>query len=81
MLVTASTLDVRVPFWQPLKWVAKMRAMKTDSNTLALMIDETTGHFGDGGREGRATESAYEFAFLYRALGLKAKEIDTPDAK
>jgi len=47
--------------------------MKTDTNLLALKVDSSSGHFGDGGSEGRSTEAAYEFAFLYRALQRDAR--------
>jgi oligopeptidase B len=70
MFFTASTNDNRVPYWHPAKFVAKLRHNKTDAHMLLLKTDDTSGHFGEGGRYGRMRECALEYAFYYKALGL-----------
>lgn len=70
LFLTASTNDNRVPFWHPAKFVAKLRHAKTDAHMLLLKTDDSTGHFGEGGRYGRLRECALEYAFYYKALGL-----------
>eukprot|EP01097_Dermamoeba_algensis_P008807 TRINITY_DN600_c0_g1_i1.p1 TRINITY_DN600_c0_g1~~TRINITY_DN600_c0_g1_i1.p1 ORF type:complete len:285 (+),score=80.53 TRINITY_DN600_c0_g1_i1:105-959(+) len=65
MLITGSTNDIRVPFWQPLKYVAKMRHNKMrEKFTCLLKMDSAGGHFGLGGRFGPLLESAYDYSFL-----------------
>ncbi|MEL7430319.1 MAG: S9 family peptidase, partial [Pseudomonadota bacterium] len=50
MLVTAGVSDPRVTYWEPAKWVAKLRTLKTDDNILMLRTNMTSGHFGKSGR-------------------------------
>ncbi len=64
MLVTAGLNDPRVSYWEPAKWVAKLRALKTDSNVLLLRIDMGSGHFGPSGRYEGIKEVAFDYAFL-----------------
>lgn len=69
MLVTAGLNDSRVAYWEPAKWVAKLRATKTDENPLLLRTRMGTGHSGPSGRYERWREEAFVFAFLLDALG------------
>jgi oligopeptidase B len=71
MLVTAGLNDSRVAYWEPAKWVAKLRATKTDSNPLLLRTHMGTGHGGPSGRYERWREDAFVFAFLIDALGVE----------
>ncbi|PRP81906.1 protease II [Planoprotostelium fungivorum] len=73
MWVTASLLDDRVPFWMPLRYVAKLRHHLSPelSRRVLLTIDRDTGHFGDGGREERRKERSKEIAFLFESLGFQ----------
>jgi oligopeptidase B len=64
MLVTAGLNDPRVSYWEPAKWVAKLRALKTDSNVLLLKTDMGSGHFGPSGRYEGIKEVAFDYAFL-----------------
>ncbi|MGA2212657.1 MAG: S9 family peptidase [Bryobacteraceae bacterium] len=70
MLVTAGLNDPRVSYWEPAKWVAKLRALKQDSNLLLLKTDLGSGHFGPSGRYEGIKEVAFDYAFLLRAMGL-----------
>jgi oligopeptidase B len=74
MLVTAGLNDPRVSYWEPAKWVAKLRALKTDlkmtdSNILLLKTDMGSGHFGPSGRYEGIKEVAFDYAFLLRTVG------------
>jgi oligopeptidase B len=71
MLVTAGLNDPRVSYWEPAKWVAKLRTLKTDSNVLLLKTDLESGHFGPSGRYESIKETAFDYAFLLQALGYK----------
>ena len=64
LLVQASVHDIRTPFWEAAKWVARLRAKKTDSNTLLLKTEMAAGHFGKLGRYERLKERAFDYAFL-----------------
>ncbi len=70
MLVTAGLNDPRVSYWEPAKWVAKLRALKTDSNVLLLKTDMGSGHFGPSGRYEGIKEVAFDYAFLLMALAV-----------
>lgn len=70
MLVTAGLNDPRVSYWEPAKWVARLRTMKTDSNLLLLKTDMTSGHGGPSGRYDRIRETALDYAFLLHVLGI-----------
>ena len=69
MLVTAGLNDPRVSYWEPAKWVAKLRAVKADSNLLLLKTDLGGGHFGPSGRYEGFKEVAFDYAFLLRSVG------------
>ncbi|WP_428225636.1 S9 family peptidase [Flavobacterium sp.] len=64
MLVTTGLHDSQVQYWEPAKWVAKLRASKTDTNVLFLDTNMDTGHGGASGRFEALKEIAKEFAFL-----------------
>lgn len=64
MLVTSGVNDSRVAFWEPAKWVAKLRANKTDSNPLLLKMNMGAGHGGATGRYERLKETAFRYAFM-----------------
>jgi oligopeptidase B len=67
LLVTAGLHDSQVQYWEPAKWVAKLRATKTDDNLLLLRTDMSAGHGGTSGRLAVLEDIAFEYAFL---LGL-----------
>jgi len=68
ILVTAGLNDPRVSYWEPAKWVAKLRAMKTDNHLLLLRTNMGSGHFGASGRYEYLKETALEYAFLLDVL-------------
>lgn len=70
MLVTAGLNDPRVTYWEPAKWVARLRATKTDSNELLLKTNMGAGHGGKSGRFQSLYETAEEFAFILWQLDL-----------
>jgi oligopeptidase B len=72
MLVRSSYNDSQVMYWEPAKYVAKLRALKTDSNPLVFNINmEPAGHGGKSGRYNRLHETAMEYAFLLWQLGVE----------
>ena len=70
ILVTAGLNDPRVSYWEPAKWVAKLRALKQDDRLLLLKTEMGSGHFGASGRYERWKEIAFNYAFILHALGL-----------
>ena len=70
MLVTAGLNDPRVGYWEPAKWVAKLRANKTDNNLLLLRTNMGAGHGGASGRYDALREQAIRYAFILNALGM-----------
>ncbi len=64
MLVTAGLNDPRVTYWEPAKWVARLRELKTDDNELLLKTNMGAGHGGKSGRFESLRESAEEYAFI-----------------
>ena len=64
MLVTSGVHDSRVAFWEPAKWVARLRASKTDSRPLLLKMNMGAGHGGASGRYERLRETAFRWAFI-----------------
>jgi oligopeptidase B len=70
MLVKTSLHDSQVMFWEPAKYVAKLRTLKTDSNPLLLVTNMQAGHGGASGRYDYLKEIALDYAFLLRELGL-----------
>lgn len=70
MLVTAGISDPRVTYWEPAKFVARLRAMKTDDNPLLLKVNMGAGHFGRSGRFDALYELAEQYVFVFRCLGI-----------
>lgn len=64
MLVTTGLHDSQVQYWEPAKWVAKLRELKTDNNQLLLYTDMEAGHGGKSGRFKHFEDIAREFAFV-----------------
>ena len=71
LLITAGLNDPRVAYWEPSKWAAKLRALKTDHNILLLKVNLGAGHGGPSGRYEQLKETAFEFAFIFEILGIK----------
>jgi len=69
MLVTTSLWDSQVQYYEPAKWVARLRAMKTDSNPLLFRIAMEAGHGGKSGRFERYRQTAEEFGFVVDLSG------------
>ena len=74
MLVTTGLHDSQVQYWEPAKWVARLREMKTDQNPLILHTNMETGHSGASGRFQRYKEVAMDYAFLLDLAGLSELE-------
>jgi oligopeptidase B len=70
MLVTTSLWDSQVQYYEPAKWVARLRALKTDSNPLLFRIAMEAGHSGKSGRFERYRQTAEEFAFVVDLSGI-----------
>lgn len=68
MLITAGLNDPRVPYWEPLKWIAKLRQLKTDKNMLLLRTDMSSGHFSASDRYKFLREVAQEYAFILHQI-------------
>ena len=71
LLVTAGLNDPRVTYWEPAKWVARLRELKTDGNELLLKTNMGAGHGGKSGRFESLRETAEEFAFILWQLGVE----------
>ncbi len=71
LLVTTGYHDSQVQYWEPAKWVAKLREYKTDNNPLLLHTEMSTGHGGKSGRFERYRETAMEYAFFLDLAGKK----------
>jgi oligopeptidase B len=69
-LVRGGLNDPRVGFWEPAKWVAKLRALKTDDNALVLKTDMGAGHAGPSGRYDAWRDEAFVLAFVLEAVGV-----------
>jgi oligopeptidase B len=70
MLVTSGLWDSQVQYWEPTKWVAKLRSVKTDRNPLLLRTNMEAGHGGKSGRFERYREVAEEYAFILWQAGI-----------
>jgi oligopeptidase B len=70
MLVTTSLNDSQVGYWEPAKYVARLRTLKTDSNPLLLKVNMGAGHGGASGRYDRLKEQAFEYAWLMSQVGI-----------
>ena len=70
MLVKTSLHDSQVMYWEPAKYVARLRTLKTDSHPLLLVTNMEAGHGGASGRYDYLKEIAFDYAFLLRELGM-----------
>jgi oligopeptidase B len=70
LLVTTGLHDSQVQYWEPAKWVARLRAVKTDGNRLYLHTNMDAGHGGASGRFRRNRETALQYAFLLDLAGI-----------
>ncbi|WAA08907.1 S9 family peptidase [Fervidibacillus albus] len=73
LFVTAGINDPRVGYWEPAKWVAKLRALKTDQNTIVLKTNMGAGHMGSSGRLNQLREAAEKYSFILDKLGVQFK--------
>jgi oligopeptidase B len=69
MLVTASMSDPRVQYWEPAKWVARIRALQTNDARVALVTNMAAGHYGAAGRFAELDEVALIQAFALDVTG------------
>jgi oligopeptidase B len=70
MLVTTSLWDSQVQYYEPAKWVARLRARKTDHNALLFKTTMEAGHGGKSGRFQRYRDIAEEYAFILDQSGI-----------
>ncbi len=70
MLVTTGLHDSQVQYFEPAKWVSKLRLTKTDDNILLIHVNMEAGHGGASGRFKRYRETALEYAFIFNQLGI-----------
>jgi len=80
MLVTAGLHDPRVPYWEPAKYVAKLRATKTDDHVL-LLRTKMSGHGRAPGLHDFLRELAFKYAFVLERMGLGGTERELPSEK
>jgi oligopeptidase B len=71
MLVKTSLNDSQVMYWEPAKYVAKLRTLKTNETPLLLHVNMDAGHGGASGRYDYLKEIAFDYAFLLRELGIE----------
>lgn len=69
ILAMAGLTDPRVTYWEPAKWVAKLREIKTDDNPVLLRTNMDAGHAGASGRFSKLEETAYIYAFILKTTG------------
>jgi len=70
MLILTGLWDSQVQYYEPAKWVAKLRAIKTDNHPLIFSVDMAAGHGGKAGRFQRFDDTALEYAFILRQLNI-----------
>jgi len=71
LFVTTGLHDSQVQYWEPAKWVAKLREVKTDDNLLVFHINMDYGHGGASGRYQWIKDTALEYAFIFNELGIE----------
>jgi oligopeptidase B len=71
MLVKTSFDDSQVMYWEPAKYVAKLRTLKTDKNPLIFKVNMAGGHGGSSGRYDRLKETAFDYAFILTEVGIE----------
>jgi oligopeptidase B len=82
MLVRVSLNDSQVPYWEGAKFVAKLRATKTDSNPVLLKVNFGAGHGGASGRYDALRETAFNYAFiLWQVGGRPRADSDAPRSR
>ncbi|MFB0991246.1 MAG: prolyl oligopeptidase family serine peptidase, partial [Rhodospirillales bacterium] len=69
LFISAGLTDPRVTYWEPAKWTAKLRELKTDDNLLVLKTNMDSGHGGAAGRFDRLKETAAAYAFVISECG------------
>jgi oligopeptidase B len=70
ILFTTGLNDSQVPYWEPTKFLAKLRAMRTDKNLAVMNVNMGVGHGGASGRYDALKERAFELAFFFKVLGI-----------
>jgi oligopeptidase B len=71
MLITTGLWDSQVQYYEPAKWIAKLRALNTSPHALLLRVDMEAGHGGKSGRFQRYREIAMEYAFILDQAGIR----------
>ncbi|EOB09632.1 Protease II [Rickettsia prowazekii str. GvF12] len=71
LFITCGISDPRVGYWEPAKWVAKLRELKTDNNPLLLKINMDTGHQGAAGRFDYLQEITDELVFIFKIFDVE----------
>ena len=71
ILVKTGLNDSQVMYWEPAKYVAKLRTLKTDAHPLLLKINTAAGHGGASGRYDRLKEAAFDYAFILTQMGIQ----------
>ena len=74
ILAVAGLTDPRVTYWEPAKWVARLRKLKTDDNPVLFKINMDAGHAGASGRFSRLEEIAFTYAFALKVTGKASTE-------
>jgi oligopeptidase B len=72
MLIRTSLNDSQVMYWEPAKYVARLRALRTDDQPLLLAINLEAGHGGASGRYDHLREIAFDYAFVLTRVGRAA---------
>jgi oligopeptidase B len=72
LLVKTSLNDSQVMYWEPAKWVAKLRTVKTDRNPLLFKINMGAGHGGSSGRYDALRELAFTYAFILSQFAIRS---------
>ena len=80
MLVRTSINDSQVGYWEAAKWVARLRAMKTDNNPILLLVNMGAGHGGASGRYDKLKEDAHDYAWVLSQIGVKEPAPKLPPA-
>ncbi|HJR17022.1 MAG TPA: S9 family peptidase [Gemmatimonadales bacterium] len=81
ILVTAGLNDPRVAYWEPAKWTARLRAIKTDANRLLLRVNMGAGHGGASGRFDYLREIAFKYAFMLDVLEAEKDRTEGKDGR
>ena len=80
ILVRTSFDDSQVMYWEPAKFVARMRTVKTDGNPLVFYCNMHGGHGGSSGRYDKFREVAFDYAFMLQQLGVEEPAASHADA-